>query len=163
MRQCTKCQLSKLETEFAFRKPGQLMTWCKPCRNQQAIPRKRLWRANHKDRVKAGNATRTAPNRRFAYMKSMAKFRGLELNLTEEQCLALTSRPCEYCEGQLPKFGMGLDRIDNTLGYVFGNVLPCCKECNIARGTFFTVDEMRRFIGPAIRAAREARLSCVCI
>lgn len=163
LKTCTLCKTSKPEEDFGFRKPGQRMTWCRLCRNKQAIPRKRLWRANHKDRVKAANATRSSPTRKFAFMKNTAKVRKLAFDLTESQCIDLTSRPCEYCGGPLAKYGMGLDRIDNSLGYLFNNVLPCCTQCNVARGTFFTVDEMKQFIGPAIRAAREARLSCVCI
>ena len=27
----------------------------------------------------------------------------------------------------------GIDRLDNTLGYVKGNVVPCCKICNYAK------------------------------
>ena len=27
----------------------------------------------------------------------------------------------------------GIDRIDNSIGYVIGNVVPCCKRCNVAK------------------------------
>lgn len=28
----------------------------------------------------------------------------------------------------------GIDRIDNSLGYIEGNVATCCKMCNISKG-----------------------------
>lgn len=38
----------------------------------------------------------------------------------------------------------GLDRIDNTIGHTKGNIVPCCKGCNIAKNAisldeFFTL------------------------
>lgn len=30
----------------------------------------------------------------------------------------------------------GLDRIDNTVGYLDGNIAPCCKQCNVAKQDF---------------------------
>lgn len=29
----------------------------------------------------------------------------------------------------------GLDRVDNSKGHTLSNVVPCCKECNMAKGT----------------------------
>lgn len=29
----------------------------------------------------------------------------------------------------------GIDRVDSDKGYVTGNVLPCCRICNCAKGT----------------------------
>lgn len=37
---------------------------------------------------------------------------------------------------------MGLDRKDNSLGYIIDNVLPCCGDCNKVRNTVLTVEEM---------------------
>jgi hypothetical protein len=28
----------------------------------------------------------------------------------------------------------GIDRIDNSQGYIIDNVVPCCTKCNIAKG-----------------------------
>jgi hypothetical protein len=37
---------------------------------------------------------------------------------------------CHYCDGQLNKSGMGLDAVDNKIGHVCYNVVPCCRSCN---------------------------------
>jgi hypothetical protein len=43
----------------------------------------------------------------------------------------------------------GLDRVDNTLGYMLENVVPCCKTCNIAKGTM-PYDDFMAWIGRLI-------------
>lgn len=72
-----------------------------------------------------------------------AKERGLEWSITKEQLKLLRSCFCYYCEGNLPVTRAGLDRIDNTKGYIFENVIPCCFNCNTTRMDKYTVDEMK--------------------
>ena len=50
-------------------------------------------------------------------------------------------QPCHYCGDT---YRIGCDRIDNTKGHSKDNVIPCCYECNVARGNNFTYEEMRR-------------------
>ena len=80
------------------------------------------------------------------YKQECAEKRGLEFTLTEEEFRYLTQRPCHYC-GAGPSLKMvvarahgdylynGIDRIDNLLGYVSGNCVACCKQCNWVKGT----------------------------
>jgi hypothetical protein len=110
-----------------------------------------------RDRNKRYNAGRKNPSRVFAYMKGIAKTRQQSWDLTEDECHELISQLCQYCGGPLPDYGIGLDRLDNTHGYERNNVIPCCKFCNTARNELFTVDEMKQFIGPAIRIVLENR------
>lgn len=42
----------------------------------------------------------------------------------------------------------GLDREDNTLGYLYSNLVPCCKVCNRAKSTM-TRAEFLTWIGRA--------------
>lgn len=37
---------------------------------------------------------------------------------------------CEYCG---TKEKLGVDRIDNTKGYIKGNCVTCCKWCNMMK------------------------------
>jgi hypothetical protein len=78
--------------------------------------------------------------------------RGWEFHLTLPQLKAVVQLPCAYC-GREPsnvyrlryKVGgvyqrgvdssmeirwSGLDRVDSAKGYMPGNVVPCCGECN---------------------------------
>ena len=34
----------------------------------------------------------------------------------------------------------GIDRVDNDKGYVRGNIVPCCTNCNIAKNTFLITE-----------------------
>lgn len=73
-----------------------------------------------------------------------AKVRGLPFTLNDDTFFELTSMPCDYCgtppsSVHAPKAVNGsyqyndLDRVDNSLGYEYNNVVPCCKACNRAK------------------------------
>lgn len=78
----------------------------------------------------------------FSGYRCGAVKRGLTFELTPEQFKELTQRNCHYC-GSEPSnvwkawsetyVGGGIDRKDNTVGYIFENCLPCCKICNRAK------------------------------
>lgn len=79
--------------------------------------------------------------------------------LTEEDFKAITARPCWYCGDAPnqeawkypgPKFN-GIDRVDNSIGYVPSNVVACCAICNRAKHTMLKDD----FIALAKRIARK--------
>lgn len=83
-------------------------------------------------------------NRFFYRRKHDAKRRGLEWGLTKGEVYSLTQQDCHYCgvEPQQICKGRGyngdfiyngLDRFDNTKGYISGNVVPCCGTCNKAK------------------------------
>lgn len=75
----------------------------------------------------------------------------LGFNLTKDHFRELTSSNCFYC-GEAPKNKQsnqsktgdyvynGLDRIDNNLGYLTTNVVPCCTMCNYAKNKHSLAD-----------------------
>jgi hypothetical protein len=81
-------------------------------------------------------------NNVYGKYKDNAKKRGLEWSLGEELFREITQRDCVYC-GLEPStcFALstgtytynGVDRINSDLGYYDGNVVPCCKLCNLAK------------------------------
>jgi len=87
---------------------------------------------------------RAAANRLFARYKQGAKKRGLAFELSLRHFLAFTSAVCHYCgsapekeerhEPSVYKYN-GIDRKDNTKGYLLDNCLPCCWKCNNAKGS----------------------------
>lgn len=74
-----------------------------------------------------------------------AKRRGLSFELSKEFAKQIMSMDCYYC-GVSPSnksFGQrrkgeyvysGIDRVDNTKGYIESNVVPCCGQCNKSKG-----------------------------
>lgn len=80
---------------------------------------------------------------RYNYSISRARLRGIEFNLTEEEYINLIKdKNCFYCQGTLNKTGVGLDRINNSKGYISENCVACCKECNTLKGHQLSCDEM---------------------
>lgn len=76
----------------------------------------------------------------YGECKRSSKYRGIDFNLTKSQHRDIITKPCKYC-GQKPfirenvRCGipfphLGIDRIDNTIGYNIENCVPCCSICN---------------------------------
>lgn len=61
-------------------------------------------------------------------IKKGAKKRNLEISLTDNEIINLISMKCYYCCDKSQS--MGIDRMDNNLGYTIENSYPCCSICN---------------------------------
>lgn len=94
--------------------------------------------------VKVRGWTKSIRVQHTRYIKSAIK-RGIEWRLSPEEFLRIVKLDCNYCgEGpriykSKPNYGKGrtvqtlmngIDRVDSSLGYVEGNVVPCCSKCN---------------------------------
>lgn len=84
--------------------------------------------------------------------KRNANKRKIEFSLKEDEFKSLTKQNCFFC-GQEPtrpvKYQItkrnenyknhylhnGVDRLDNNKGYTADNCVPCCRTCNVAKGT----------------------------
>ena len=69
-------------------------------------------------------------NKHYSVYKSAAKKRGYRFKISVAEFEDIVSEPCHYC-GDNGK--VGIDRKDNTLGYLLNNCLPCCAICNRAK------------------------------
>ena len=103
---------------------------------------------SHADRAKknAEETGYTAQWKRAAYAYyNGARQRGIPYNLSYDETIALLKQDCHYCKappsnvtktgrtGQIKIVHSGIDRVDNTKGYETGNVVSCCKVCNLAK------------------------------
>jgi 5-methylcytosine-specific restriction endonuclease McrA len=109
------------------------------------------------DRLKIGR-NEAAKNSLYADYRCNAikRKRNYEFLLTKEEFLNLTSQNCFYC-GSPPSsikknthnngdyVYNGIDRIDNSKGYVLDNCVPCCKNCNRAKMSL-TQEEFKTLI-----------------
>ena len=57
-----------------------------------------------------------------------------EFTLSINEFYDIKSNNCKYCNDK-PIEHHGIDRIDNNLGYVKGNVTSCCSYCNMYKNT----------------------------
>jgi len=98
---------------------------------------------------KFGKEQERTPKKRFSNLKSQAKKRGLEFNLSLEEFSAEISKPCMYCNNILGKKSVtsgGLDRMDNSKGYVVDNICSCCGHCNAIKCEYLSCDEMKEVV-----------------
>lgn len=95
---------------------------------------------------------------RYRRGRARAKRKGLPWTLALADYASLIEKPCHYCgENPIKTPGAyGLDRKDNSLGYVLGNVVPCCWRCNRIRNNLFSEHEMRLIMG-IIRLIKEVK------
>lgn len=79
----------------------------------------------------------------FSSYRTTAKRRNFDFNLSIEEFKEITSKNCYYCEiepsSRMEKhkyiyYYNGIDRVDNSKGYIKGNIVPCCTQCNTKKG-----------------------------
>lgn len=102
-------------------------------------------RDNYKKRL-VKEDKRTLWRRAVSGYKNNAKNRGIAFELTEDQAIETMKQDCHYCKAPPQNrttsggnnqtdyvLHSGIDRVDNSRGYEQGNVVPCCKVCNLAK------------------------------
>lgn len=60
---------------------------------------------------------------------------GYEFKLTLTEFGKLVNGKCYYCSIPKRKYLLGIDRLDNSKGYIKNNIVTCCKICNIMKNT----------------------------
>lgn len=91
-----------------------------------------------------------------------AKERGLEFGLDRETFEHLTTSNCTYCGIEPLQFQTrfsefkynGIDRVDNTKGYILENCVSCCKLCNRMKDVL-SVEDFKRHINKIITFKKE--------
>jgi hypothetical protein len=140
--------------KFSNMKNGRAIWECKcSCGKNIFVGVKELKSGNTKScgclqKEKIGNLRRLPPgesafNKVYNTYKNTAKRRGYEFNISEQEFKNITSKNCFYC-GDSPisisssnkkkawdvYLYNGIDRVDNGVGYIYSNCVPCCKHCN---------------------------------
>lgn len=161
---CNKCDRELPATPEIFlrdkSRPLGLAYECRPCHSARKLGRDRR-KERWANMTPAQRNAATDRNRKYGRTtKGRAVFlrkayeRIDACDLTTAEVRELIEQPCVYCGTETEP--RGLDRIDNALPHVKGNVRPACAPCNFARGDRFTAAEMD-IIGRVIRQVMEAR------
>lgn len=87
-----------------------------------------------------------ARNHLYKRYEGSARVRNIPFELTMAQFFEVGSKPCDYCGAPPEPFDnygknygsvlfTGIDREDPNvnLGYILGNVAPCCSRCNYGK------------------------------
>lgn len=105
-----------------------------------------------------GCTIQTEFNNVYYDYRNKAKERGLRFDISKDKFRALIEENCVYC-GSPPNNTRkgykgfyvynGIDRIDNTIGYIEGNIVTCCYTCNHAKGTK-TIEEFIEWLNTLV-------------
>lgn len=147
---CPKCQTIKSADRFRKNKSqaSGLVSYCKDCRDI----------LDPVDYEKLRNRDRNKDiGRRYNLAIGLAKKHKREWSISFELFSKLMQEKCHYCHWDLNTTGYGLDRVNNDLGYIPDNVLPCCAVCNAVKSNILNYDEMVE-VGLLIDKFKQKRL-----
>jgi hypothetical protein len=117
--------------------PENCVGCCLECNNSKGIAdpmtfvRKAYYRARRKyfdEHVDIWFEYNNKP--KLCQYKKSAEKKNVPFDLSKEKFNELIISDCEYCQ-RAPTTCFGVDRVDPTEGYVIGNVVPCCWDCNL--------------------------------
>lgn len=130
---CINCKNETVQRIDEYNRKGKL---CKDCKIKQNSENQLL----NKDLELVCSANLLSQLKR-RYLK-----KGLTSNLNKYEVLSLIKDNCHYCGSEpLNKkiykqkhfeynfIYNGIDRVDSKKGYIKGNVVTCCKKCNLAK------------------------------
>lgn len=69
--------------------------------------------------------------------------KNIEFTLSEDTFFIALHTQCYICGKSGVHNELGLDRMDNNIGYVEGNIAPCCWDCNRAKSNLKTLPFLR--------------------
>lgn len=99
---------------------------CKDCSSKQLVQDEK-----RKNRIR--NYKEESNNNITGYYKDYiirASKKGLEIRFDFDDFSKLVTSSCYYCNHKSDLETIGIDRVDNSKGYILENCVPCCWNCN---------------------------------
>jgi len=140
LKHCGGCNNELELTQFSNLKRSWdgLNSRCKSCcynymKNSKGVKeyRENYRKENRKILSDKRRARTNSISGKYSSYKSDAKRRDYSFELSIDEFSSMWQKPCSYCGDSIDT--IGIDRIDNSLGYTSDNTEPCCKQCNIAK------------------------------
>ena len=98
-----------------------------PDAKRRHLSRGAAWAASKAGQLAIRRYHATPTYKLYTYRQG-ARHRGIKFELTPEEFMKFWKQPCHYCGTAIRT--VGIDRVNNDLGYVHGNVVPCCTTHN---------------------------------
>jgi hypothetical protein len=104
------------------------------CRQQEIIDKNKLPEGEGAIRAVFRDYQNTANRKQQLFNLSLDQFKSLVLS----KCYYCGTNPSNITKrqnhnGQILR--NGIDRLDNSVGYILSNCVPCCKECNYKKSS----------------------------
>jgi hypothetical protein len=139
---CLRCNTSSYMRSDRFTGVQKLNT-CKNCRQENAIliSKKRATPESVYSSLYA-HYKKAATNRSITFLISLEEFK----NIIAKNCYYCGSEPNlsgtskRYNKTDIQVKHNGVDRVDNSIGYIPDNCVPCCKFCNHMKRDYSKVD-----------------------
>lgn len=154
LKTCNLCKKEKPLKEYYFHFKLNTHSYC--CISCEAN-RKKQYKQNLSEedleKFKLKGRQNNAKNQINNLLTTYHRFdfdRNFKNDLTKDFIKKCLEQKCSYCFYK----PTGLDRINNNLGHLQNNCVPCCLECNTARMNNFTYEEML-VIGQAIKLVKD--------
>jgi len=96
------------------------------------MTRKEQYYKYHNRELRANRKYHQTIGGRYSKLKTNAKQRGIIVKISLNEYKEVVKFPCYLCGGESLElsFGHGIDRVDNSVGYLLENVKACCGICN---------------------------------
>jgi hypothetical protein len=160
-RHCEECNATKPISAFRQKRDSRngaiYITYdCRSCYNNSRKPKNTEYELMRSARI--ANERKNGINRASYILidyKNKDKKRDMDNDLTLDFISMSINKGCLYC-GETTIARLGLDRIDNSIGHLQMNVVPCCRLCNFTKKDM--PHEAWLFIAPKIKEARNLGL-----
>jgi hypothetical protein len=121
---CLGCGSNIDEKTHGFRKDE--VQRCKPCYDKL----KEIELARVRDKRNYNEERKANIERHFQEYITSANKRFVKFNITIVDFAGLVGLECTYCGYYNESEVVGIDRVDNSVGYILSNVVACCGVCN---------------------------------
>ena len=94
------------------------------------------WRENHPEKMSESNENKkNSKEINYSNYKRNAEYKNLDFDVLFDDYSNVVTKECHYCGVIQGKGFNGIDRKDQSVGYIVDNCVSCCKMCNYMKGS----------------------------
>ena len=103
------------------------------------------WRDRNPEKMEEANRKRRESlEAHYKICRRSARTKKLEFTYSEEEFKTLVEMPCYYCDTMDEKGFNGIDRMNQSVGYIQSNGVSCCAMCNWLKGSLDSATFIKR-------------------
>ena len=133
LKERAKIYREKHKQEIYEKNKKYRQSWTPEQKEKQRIRCRLYWIKNRKLPKEKGIGVcyDTLFRRKYSQYKGSVKGTQKKWQLTPEDFKEFWQKPCYYCGSGIET--IGIDRVNNSIGYLKQNCVPCCSICNKAK------------------------------